>query len=273
MTQRAQKQTPPIACRLEVLPGDTVAEKVRHAAASGFDGVGLPGRYLDDFSAELKSFAPDSPLPFVSLSLGFKASLVSPNSEERRRCAESLARLLAFCRYVGGPCFNMPPVLLQDVSERVTGADADARQDRLLLEQLPPICDEAARNGVTLLLEPVNRFESDYLNTVGHAARLCRAVDHPNLGLTADFFHMQMEELNAEDAIRAAGACVRHVHVAENTRVEPGPGSMDFDPGFRALKAIGYTGVIEVECRNLSGPAEDVLPASVRYLRACWESS
>ena len=71
-------------------------------------------------------------------------------------------------------------------------------------------------------------------------------------------------------SLAAAAPFLKLVHVAENTRVEPGPGSMNFRPGFRVLKKIGYSGFVEVESRTLSGPAAKVLPASVEYLHAEW---
>jgi sugar phosphate isomerase/epimerase len=165
---------------------------------------------------------------------------------------------------------NLPPCLIQDNPERVTDR---AECDGLLLEQLPALGDAARERDVMLLLEPVNKYESDYLNSIEDAAGLTRKLGHSHIACTADFFHMQMEELHMDVALNRAGAFVRHVHVAENTRVEPGPGSLDFGPGLRALKETGYQGLIEVECRWLSGPAESVLPASVEYLRRGWNAA
>jgi sugar phosphate isomerase/epimerase len=167
--------------------------------------------------------------------------------------------------------------LVQDNAERISDpgpySSLEEAQDALLLEQLPSIGDEAKARGVTLLLEPVNRFESEYLNSVTHAARLCKSLNHDHIGLTCDFFHMQIEELSVERSVSDAGKWVKHVHLAENTRVEPGPGSMDFVPGFRALKRIGYGGIVALECRSLSGPAEQVLPGSVKYIRKLWNEA
>jgi sugar phosphate isomerase/epimerase len=261
--------TPPLrlSCRLELLPGEAVYQRISAAHAFGFDGVSLPGRFLGSYLADLRACLPDLPLPLVSLSLGFEGSLVSPRAEARARCRESLLGLFDLCAELGIGSVNMPPVLMQDNPERL--ADADA-QDTLLVEQLPGLADKASARGVVLLLEPVNRFESEYLNTLGHAARLCARINHPHLGCTADFFHMQLEELDPAGALREAGGWVRHVHVAENTRVEPGPGVLDFGPGFAALKGMGYAGWVEVEARSLSGPAGEVLPRSVGYLRGVW---
>ena len=266
-----------LSCRLEVLPGDRIIEKLTNAAAFGFDAVSLPGRFLDDYLDELRRCLVDSPLPFASMSLGFSGSLLSPDQAVRRQCRDSFLRLFDICAELGVGCVNVPPVLIEDNPARITEAgaygSATEAQDALLVEQLPALADRAQQRGLMFLLEPVNRYESEYLNTVPHAARLCETLSHESIGLTCDFFHMQIEELSIAESLAAAAKWIRHVHVAENTRVEPGPGSLDFTPAFHTLKTIGYKGFIELECRRLSGPAGQVLPKSVEYLRQLWNQA
>jgi sugar phosphate isomerase/epimerase len=277
--------TPPeplrISCRLEVLPGETVIEQLHAAHRFGFGGVALPGRFMERWLKPLHECFQDSPLPMAALSIGFRKSLLSPAPSDRQTCRDDLLKLFDLCAEFDVNTFNLPPCLIQDNPVRIHAADGFGsvreRLDALLLEQLPALGDEAEQRGVELLIEPVNQYESDYLNSVEHAAALCRRLDHPAVGFTADFFHMQIEELHTPDAIRATGAPtrsgrfpLRHVHVAENTRVEPGPGSLNLLPGFRALKDVGYPGWIELECRHLSGLATEVLPRSVEYMRETW---
>lgn len=262
--------TPKLSIRLEVLPGDSVAEQLANAAGFGFDAIALPGRFKDRWLPGLRDCLADSPLPMAGISLGFRHSLLSSDEARRGECRDSLMKLLDLCAELGAKLLNVPPCLIQDNAERISDRE---RCDALLLEQLPAIGDAARDRGVLFLLEPVNQYESDYMNSIEEAARLAERIDHPNIACTADFFHMQMEELHADEALRSVGRQVRHVHVAENTRVEPGPGSLDFRPGFRALKDGDYAGLIEVECRWLSGPAEKVLPKSVEYLRAEWNAA
>lgn len=266
-----------ISCRLEVLPGATSLEKILNAHSFGFEGIALPGRTRKDWLKDLLACAHELPLPLVSLSLGFEGSLLSPRPKLRQQCRDSLTRLLDVCAELKVGILNMPPVLIRDNPERVAHRGrfptTTHRQDAMLLEQLPPLGDEAASRDVLILLEPVNRYESDYLHSVEHAARLCHELRHPSLGITADFFHMQIEELHSAGALSIAAPWIRHIHVAENTRVEPGPGSLDFSPGFTALNRSGYRGWIEVECRALSGPAEHVLPRSIKYLRNTWNAA
>ena len=69
---------PRISCRLEVLPGERVLDRLNDAAKFGFDAVSLPGRFLNDYLDELRRCLSDSPLPLVSMSLGFSGSLLIP---------------------------------------------------------------------------------------------------------------------------------------------------------------------------------------------------
>lgn len=260
-----------LTLRLEVIPGNRVEERVALAARSGFDGIAFPGRLRKRFGEETLASLGDLALPIKTVSLGFEGSLCSPEEAERQRCRDSLRELFDFTAALGAGSVNLPPVLIQDNPTRFpAGPEAESEQDRLLIDQLGDLGDAAQQRGLELLIEPVNRFETDYLVTVEHAARICEAVGHPAIGLTPDFFHMQLEELDTAAALRRSARWIRHVHVAENTRVEPGPGQLDFGPGFRALREAGYDGLIEVECRRLSGPAESVLPRSSEYLRRLW---
>lgn len=266
-----------LSCRLEVLPGQTVLEQVTHARDYGFDGIGLPGRFLTTYREELEQVVDDLPLPLTSLSLGFESSLLHPKPGERRRCFESLRGLLDVCAGWGVKKLNVPPVLLQDNPVRITSreryASLDERLDALLLDELGAVVDEAEARDLVLLLEPVNRFESEYLHSVEHAARLSARMGRASLGVTIDTYHMQLEELKPAEAIVRAGRQIQHVHVAENTRVEPGVGSLDFASVFGALRSIGYDDWIELECRSLSGIPEEVLPRSVSFLRRLWQQS
>lgn len=268
---------PKISCRLEVLPGDRILNRLNDAADFGFDAISLPGRFLNDYLDELRRCLSDSPLPLVSMSLGFSGSLLSPHKKVREQCRDSFLKLFDICAELGVGCVNVPPVLIQDNPDRITDpgpyVSVEQAQDALLIEQLPALGDQAQKRGLLFLLEPVNRYESEYLNTVPHAAKLCETLNHDHIGLTCDFFHMQLEELSIPESLSKAGKWIKHVHVAENTRVEPGPGSLNFTPGFKTLKEMRYSGLIELECRKLSGPAEKVLPKSVEYLRRLWKQA
>jgi sugar phosphate isomerase/epimerase len=87
--------------------------------------------------------------------------------------------------------------------------------------------------------------------------------------LLADLFHMNIEERDPVAALHAARQYLGYVHLADNTRLEPGTGFTDFMAAFRALRDIGYDGWCAIECR-LSGRPDEVLPRSAQYLRSLW---
>ena len=172
--------------------------------------------------------------------------------------------LFDICAELSIPVLTVPPVLIMDNPERYHEPEI---QDRLLLEQLPELADNAHSKGIKICLEPVNRYESEYMNTVEDSLRICRSIQHPAVAINLDFFHMQIEELNPPEAILVAGNRIGNVHIAGNTRMEPGTGVADFSGNFAALKQSGYSGYIEIEARKLSAPPKQVLPASVDFLK------
>jgi sugar phosphate isomerase/epimerase len=87
----------------------------------------------------------------------------------------------------------------------------------------------------------------------------------------ADFFHMNIEERDPAEAIRAAGRRLRHVHVADSNRRQPGAGHLDFPSLLGALRTIGFDGWLTLEC-VLDEPVEDALLSSARVLHEAWES-
>ena len=88
----------------------------------------------------------------------------------------------------------------------------------------------------------------------------------------ADLFHMNIEEADIPAAITENADRLVYVHVADNTRGQPGTGGLDFRPGFRALKAIGYNGWLTIEC-GVDGDYDDAIRATVDYLRAEWTAA
>ena len=108
----------------------------------------------------------------------------------------------------------------------------------------------AAQHQVVLALEPLNRFETFFLNTTEDAVRLMEEVNHPAVGLLLDTFHMHIEEKSTPAAIRHASRHIRHFHASENDRGIVGSGQVPWKEVFQALRAIGYAGTITVESFN-----------------------
>src|SRR5205085_8037245 len=136
----------------------------------------------------------------------------------------------------------------------------------LLIVQLRTLAAYATASGTAVLLEPLNRYEANCLPTQAYGAAIVREVGSPGVRLMSDLFHMHIEETNSPAALREVGETIGHVHLADNTRKEPGTGDIDFRAAFAALKEVGFGGWMAFEC-GLSGPADEVLPRSVEHLK------
>ncbi|MFQ5805115.1 MAG: family 16 glycoside hydrolase [Phycisphaerae bacterium] len=131
-----------------------------------------------------------------------------------------------------------------------------------LLMKMAPL---AAANDVVIAIEPLNRKECNFINTLPEGARIVEAVNHPNIRLLADIYHMLRMNEPARH-IRAAGHLLVHIHIAEKEKRTP-PGVMgdDFRPYLQALADVGYRGGISIECGWKDMAAQ--LPAGVKTLR------
>ena len=116
-----------------------------------------------------------------------------------------------------------------------------------LREALHACCAYAAPRGVRFAMEPINRYETDLVNTVEEGLQLIEEVGADNLGLLLDTFHMNIEEPAIEASIRRAGPRIFHFHVADSNRWYPGAGHLDFPALIHALRDTGYHGYVSAE--------------------------
>ncbi len=125
-------------------------------------------------------------------------------------------------------------------TERVQDVD-------LLVQQLTQLANYAADQGVVLCLEPLNRFETSFINLAAQGIEIIERVNHPACQLMLDTFHMNIEERSLGDAIRAVGPRLRHFHACENDRGAPGSGHVPWPDVAQALRDIHYDGAVVIE--------------------------
>ncbi|WP_019998375.1 sugar phosphate isomerase/epimerase family protein [Aureimonas ureilytica] len=147
---------------------------------------------------------------------------------------------------VGGPLTGNPLVFAGRAPAPVSENERWARKARCV-EGLQIAGAHAEGSGVTLAVEPLNRFESDVLCTTAQAIELLDAVDHASVQLMLDTFHMAMEEASIAEAIRLGAKRIAHFQANENHRGFPGTGSVDWVSVFRALNEVGYRGPVSLE--------------------------
>lgn len=123
-----------------------------------------------------------------------------------------------------------------------------------LASALSDCADHAKRFGVRLAIEPINRYETDLVNTATDGLDLIESIGAENLGLLLDTFHMNIEEPSMFDSIRRAGSRIFHFHVADSNRWYPGAGHVDFRKTIQVLMEANYTGFVSAEILPLPDP-------------------
>jgi sugar phosphate isomerase/epimerase len=121
------------------------------------------------------------------------------------------------------------------------------RSMEYLVDALRTCASAAAKGGVRLALEPLNRYETDLIHTTAEGLDLLDRVGADNLGLLLDTFHMNIEEPSIEQSLSACGRRLFHFHVADSNRWHPGAGHLDFAAILDALERTGYDGFVSGE--------------------------
>jgi D-psicose/D-tagatose/L-ribulose 3-epimerase len=114
-------------------------------------------------------------------------------------------------------------------------------------ENMKIVADYAAEKNIKLAVEPLNRFETDFMNTVQQGLDFLELVDRDNVGFLLDTFHMNLEEKDIAEAIKLAGSKIFNFHSCENDRGTPGTGHIPWNEVFQALNEISYDGPVVIE--------------------------
>jgi sugar phosphate isomerase/epimerase len=261
-----------LSCQETIVNGSTFAEKVANLEKYGFDGIELNGNLLNDAAnlKERRAVLKDSKVRPSSICGGFPCELVHADPVKRQATIDSIKRFLEISGELGAAGPISVPIF--NGNQRVPDLSPWKTQHQLEIELLTELVRDIAKHAEAhrsaLLLEPLNRYESNSLANVGEAAQLCRKVGGKGVRVMADFFHMHIEEFSTPRALSEIGDVLGHMHLADNTRKEPGSGDIDFKASFTVLKKIGFTGYMAFEC-GLTDRPEIALPRAVKHLRAC----
>lgn len=260
-----------LSIREGMIPRDTLQDKLAWLQAVGLDAVELHAGTMILPPEEMREAFAASPIA-VSAIEGIPR-LLGADPTERDTAKQTIRQRLALAGALGAVGVLVVPqfgrvAALPDLSPLATGAELERD---LLLAQLRELAPAAKAAGVSLFLEPLNRYEAYIVNRLEQGAAIAQEVG-PEIGVMADFFHMNIEEADIAASLLAAAPHLVYVHVADSNRLQPGRGHLDFRPGFRALKEIGYDGSLAIECR-VDGPYDGAIRETVAYLRAEWESA
>lgn len=213
---------------------------------AGFDGIELPLFQPATYpAAEIRRSIEQNGLECTfSVVMIEGLNTISDDARVRERTRQYLSDCVKTIADTGAKLMVGP---LYSPVGYLPGRRRTADEWKWAVEAFQAVGPVAQQYGVTLALEPLNRFETYFLNTVEDGARLCDEVGHPNVGLLVDTFHANIEEKNIADAYRRAKRHLKHVHTCENDRGAPGSGHVEWNEVFAALREIGYDGWLTIE--------------------------
>jgi D-psicose/D-tagatose/L-ribulose 3-epimerase len=255
--------------------------------AAGFDGVEIPIVDPARFpAAAIRGAVASAGLKATACTfLPKDASLVHADEGARRRGRRHVEACLGAAAELGATVLGGP---LYAPVGTFTGTRRTAGEWERLVDSWRALAPIVERSGVTVAIEPLNRFETYVLNTVADGVALCDAVHTSAVGLLVDTFHANIEEKSLADALRLAGRHLVHVHTCENDRGTPGTGHVDWPVLVPTLRAIGYDRWLTIESfgfslgaisaaasiwRDLAPTPESIAIDGVRYLRHLLESA
>lgn len=246
---------------------DRLEIALEKAARLGYDGVELALRDAAEVDPErLGALLAQHGLELPAISTGrvFSEGQVwctHPDPSVRQRAVETIKGLVALAGRFGAR------VNLGRVRGPIPeGQTREAAQERFL-ECLRECAGYAATLGVELLLEPVNRYEINYINSVPEALEVLQAAGCPNVRLMPDVFHMNIEDGSIPGSLIRAGEAIGYVHVADSNRRAPGQGHLNLPEVLMTLEALGYRGYVTAEILPHPDP-DTAARAAIRYLRA-----
>jgi D-psicose/D-tagatose/L-ribulose 3-epimerase len=177
---------------------------------------------------------------------GPNRDISSDNSEVRKHAVEYIKTCIDIAVELESPLVS-GPMYSATGKTRLLSPDEKKQQWDWAAENMKIVADYAASKDIKLAVEPLNRFETDFINTVQQGLEFFEQVDRDNVGFLLDTFHMNLEEKDIAEAIKLAGSKIFNFHSCENDRGTPGTGHIPWNEVFQALKEISYDGPVVIE--------------------------
>ena len=246
---------------------DQCREAIKNSAEAGYGLIEIPA--LDPKSidvehtkATLKEFGLKGA---CSLGLSFDADINNDDSEIAKRGEARLMDALNVVEQLGGDYLG--GVIFSALGKYKFPPTKKARDNAVAA--LKRLAIAAQAKGITLGLEPVNRYESNLLNTGSQALEMIKDIGEPNVVVHLDIYHMNIEEQDLVSPVLEAGNKLGYVHIGASHRGPLGTGNIDFDSFFGALAKIGYKGTITFESFSSTVVAPD-LSSTLGIWRNLW---
>lgn len=226
---------------------DTIAlfPKIR---AMGYDVVEIPVEYPDliDGLTVKRALIENELEAVVCGAFGPTRDLTNEDPNVHKHCFDYISKCFSLCHTWDSAFFAGPMYSSVGKARMVPPEQRKLEWDRAVTN-LTTVCKLASENGLMIALEPLNRFESDLVNTAEDVVRLVKDINHPAAKVMLDGFHMSIEEKDLGAAIATAGKDLIHLQVSENYRGIPGTGQTNWQSLKSGLDKINYKGAVSIE--------------------------
>ncbi len=236
-----------------VFHGD-LAESCKKAQRYGFDAVEIFPPAPDAVDpARLRILLNDHGLALAAVGTGagwvkHRLHLAMPDPDHRVKARDFIRSIIDFA----GPLHA--PAIIGSMQGRSGPGIEQPTALGYLADALELLGEHAKQYAVPLIYEPLNRYETDLANTLDAGVKVLRSLSTTNVVLLADLFHMNIEEINPTEALRASGRYVGHIHFVDSNRRAAGLGHLDFHPIAQALQDIDYAGYASAEALPIPDP-------------------
>ena len=249
--------------------------------AGGFDGVEVPLFRPSEFAtADIAKGLAENGLECTICSvLTGGLSMISEDATIRRQTRVHMEECVKTAAEVGAKIMAGP---LYSPVGYLSGRRRTEDEWKWAVDCYQSLGPVLKQYGVTIAIEPLNRFETYFLNTAEDAAALCDQIGHPNVGVLFDTFHANIEEKDIAKGYRTVGRHLKHVHTCENDRGIPGTGHVEWKSVFQALHDLKYDGWLTIESfgfalgelsaaasiwRDIAPTPESIAYEGVKFLR------
>ena len=250
---------------------ERLEDKLIYISEAGFDAFEIDGALLVNSFAEVRAAVRSTGIPVSGVCGGYRGWIGDFDESMRMQCIEDIGSILECAAGVGAKGIVVPAAwgMFSLRLPPMVPPRSNERDRAVLLDSLGKLEAAAASVGTLVYLEPLNRYEDHMINTLATARDIIVEGGFRNVKITADFFHMNIEENDIGQSILDNKELVGHIHLADSHRYQPGSGHMDFISGFKALNEIGYEGYMAFECRVLGEEPGVEYRKSVDYIREC----
>jgi D-psicose/D-tagatose/L-ribulose 3-epimerase len=242
----------PIGINLWNWTGNFNASSIKYiekAASIGYTAIEI-GLENTEFDLGLVSKAIEDNNLAVTIcaALGKGRDISSFNEEIRENTKQYMKQCFYIAKKLGAKLF-VGPVYAGGGKAHLLNPSDKKREWKLAVDGLKEMADEAKGHGISIAIEPINRYRTSVVNTIEQALQMIKDIDKENVGILFDTYQANIEEKNIFEALKLAckSGKLLHVHFSDSNRGAPGMGHIDFNLAVSILKDYKYKGHITVE--------------------------